>query len=198
LLDDAARQCEKAYALDRKDYGLRSCGVTYELLGKYDRAMDFVRLDAGSAWANGVIGDILLHEGKPTEALDAYKKVAEAGGRGRGESLISDLMLYAKTGGPPESKAAAQRRESEIFLERDPEPKYWTAASMAFVGQKDVSLRLLRSAVQGNYCQVYGLDHDPLFSSLRADPEFASIRSAAVECQQRFLAHRSANPPANP
>jgi hypothetical protein len=49
---------------------------------------------------------------------------------------------------------------------------------------------LLRSAVQGSYCQVYALDHDPLFASLRSDPEFASIRAAAVDCQKRFQEHR--------
>ena len=74
--------------------------------------------------------------------------------------------------------------------QRDPEPKYWTATRMAYVGQKVVALRLLRKAVEENYCQVYGLDHDPLLASLRGDAEFASIRSAAVECQKRFLAHR--------
>jgi eukaryotic-like serine/threonine-protein kinase len=192
LLDDAARQCEKAYSLDPKNYGLRSCGITYEMLGKYDRAMDFVRLDAGSVWAASNTGDILLHEGKVSEALEDYRKVELGGGTKRGGSGFTELNLYTSNRRGPELEAAARQDEARLVMVRDPEPKYWSAGEMAYVGQKDVALRLLRSAVQGNYCQVYGLDHDPLFASLRGDPQFASIRAAAVECQKRFLAHRNA------
>jgi eukaryotic-like serine/threonine-protein kinase len=191
LLDDAAKQCEKAYALDPKNYTFRSCGILYELLGRYDRARDFIRMDAGSVWAAGNTGDILLHEGKATEALDEYKKVeAAGGGRDVGVSGFRELNLYLDGKRGPELEAAARQDMSAVIAGRDPEPKYFAAAEMAYVGQKDVALRLLRSAVQGNYCQVYALDHDPLFEGLRGGREFASIRAAAEDCQKRFLAHR--------
>ena len=190
LLDDSARQCEKAYALDPKNYSLRSCGITYLEQGKYDRAMDFVRLDAGSAWADNVEGLVFLHEGKAEKALENFKKVDMAGGTGRVISRSTVLNLYLSGQRGPELEAAVRQDESALMQQRDPEPKYWTATRMAYVGQKVVALRLLRKAVEENYCQVYGLDHDPLLASLRGDAEFASIRAAAVECQKRFLAHR--------
>jgi len=188
LLDDAAEQCEKAYALDPKDYGLRSCGITYEALGKYDRAKDFFQLDAGSVWVAGNLGDIYLHQGNIEEASNRYK-AAEIGGTRYGG--YKELELFASHKMGPELAVAARETESGVMTERDPEPKYWSATLLAYVGQKEVALRLLRKAVEQNYCQVYGLDHDPLLANLRGDPEFASIRSAAVECQKRFLAHRA-------
>jgi eukaryotic-like serine/threonine-protein kinase len=189
LLDDAAEQCEKAYALDPKDYGLRSCGITFELLGKYDRARDFFHLDAGSVWVVANMGDILLHEGKAEEALQNYKQSEMLGARNGGSR---ELELFLRHQSGPEPRAAAQQTESNVMSERDPEPKYWAATEMSYIGQNDVALRLLRRAVEQNYCQVYGLDHDPLLTNLRGDPEFATIRTAAVECQKRFLAHRDA------
>jgi eukaryotic-like serine/threonine-protein kinase len=195
LLDDAARQCEKAYALDPKDYDLRSCAVTYLELGQYGRAMDFVRLDAGSNWAHGLSGHILMREGKVSEALEEFRSGGTVWESGR---LLNLLNLYRSNPRGPELEAAARKAETEAMAARDPEPKYSVAAVMAYVGQKDVALKALRAAVQGNYCQVYGLDHDPLFASLRGDPEFASIRAAAVECQKRFLAHRAAGAAAKP
>jgi serine/threonine protein kinase/tetratricopeptide (TPR) repeat protein len=198
LLDDAAQQCEKAYALDPKNYQLRSCGIAYEIQGNYARAKDFLRLDAGSIWAAANMGDILLHEGKAAEALEDYKKVETARGGKRGGSGFNELNLYMSGQRGPELEAVARQDASRGMADRDPEPKYLGAAEMAYIGQKDVALRLLRSAVEGNYCQVYGLDHDPLFASLRGDPEFASIRSAAVECQKRFLGHRAAGSAARP
>jgi hypothetical protein len=34
------------------------------------------------------------------------------------------------------------------------------------------------------------MDSDPLFSNIRREPEFAAIRSAAINCQKKFLAER--------
>ncbi|HET7840187.1 MAG TPA: protein kinase [Terriglobia bacterium] len=191
LLDDAARQCEKAYALDSRNYQFRSCGITYELMGKYERAMDFIQLDAGSAWTNGNMGDIRLHQGQITEALEYYKKNAMAGGRKSLAAGLDELDLYLNNQRGKQLEDAARQDEAVMARERDPEPKYMVGAILAYVGQKDVALRMLRSTVQGSYCQAYALDHDPLFSNLRGDPEFASIRAKAVECQKRFLTHRA-------
>jgi len=52
------------------------------------------------------------------------------------------------------------------------------------------SLRLLRLAVQGNYCSWPAMDSDPFFASVRAMPDFAAIRAAGMACQQNFLAAR--------
>jgi tetratricopeptide (TPR) repeat protein len=53
LLDESAHECDTALALDRGDYKTRSCSWAFMQLGQPKRAMEFVRLDAGSEWAQG-------------------------------------------------------------------------------------------------------------------------------------------------
>lgn len=124
--------------------------------------------------------------------MQQYKQAEMGGARHGGYNALN---LYTSHHGGPELKAEALEMESMDMSDRDPEPKYWDATLLAYVGQKDVALRLLRRSVEQNFCAVYGLDHDPLLANLRGDPEFASIRSAAVDCQKRFLAHRQEKGP---
>ena len=67
-------------------------------------------------------------------------------------------------------------------------------AVMAYCGQKDAALRLLKSAVEHNYCAHDALRSDPLLVKLRGTPEFSELLSAAKECQNRFLAQRDQSP----
>jgi hypothetical protein len=75
---------------------------------------------------------------------------------------------------------------------RDSEPKYFAAGGFARCGYQDLALRLLRRAVEQNYCAYPAMEKDPLLASIRGTPEFAEIRQAGIACQQRFLAHRAA------
>ena len=51
-------------------------------------------------------------------------------------------------------------------------------------------MRLLRLAVQGNYCSYPTIDLDPFFANVRSMPEFGEIRSKAIACQKNFLTER--------
>lgn len=77
---------------------------------------------------------------------------------------------------------------------RDSEPKYIDATLLAFCGQPQVALRLLRRAVEQNYCSYPAMDNDPLFASIHNTTEFAAIRSAGMECQEKFKAHIAGKP----
>jgi hypothetical protein len=75
---------------------------------------------------------------------------------------------------------------------RDSEPKFVAASDWAYFGYPDISLRLLKRAVEQNLCGYPAIDRDPLLVSIRKTREFAEIRKMGIACQQRFLAHRAA------
>jgi hypothetical protein len=72
----------------------------------------------------------------------------------------------------------------------DPEINYFSAAHLAYCGQTRAASGLLERAIAAGYCSYPAIDSDPLFASLRATPEFKGIRSAALACQNAFLAER--------
>jgi hypothetical protein len=75
---------------------------------------------------------------------------------------------------------------------RDSEPKYFAAGDFSRCGYPDLALRLLRRAVEQNYCAYPTMEKDPLLASIRGTPEFTEIRKMGIACQERFLAHRNA------
>ena len=72
-----------------------------------------------------------------------------------------------------------------------PEPRYWIAAYATYCGIEKTALTLLREAVAHNYCAYPAMDRDVAFAPLHQNPEFATIRLAAMECQKRFTDHKA-------
>ncbi|HEV2350672.1 MAG TPA: protein kinase [Terriglobia bacterium] len=184
LLDDSARECDAALAIDPSNYGFRACAFTFLELGKYERALDYVRLDAESDWSAGVTGDILLRQGKLDEALKLLQSRPQA--LNRRSSLVEAFLEHRPTS---ELAALASQQEARDMANRDSEPNYLGAALEAFSGQHDVALRMLRRAVERNYCGYPAMDKDPLFASIHNNSEFAAIRAAGIACQNKFKEH---------
>jgi hypothetical protein len=70
------------------------------------------------------------------------------------------------------------------MMEPDPEAWYHVGALMAYCGQKDAALRLLKAAVQQNYCAYSALLEDPLLKELRKDTAFNQVLTAGSKCQE--------------
>jgi serine/threonine protein kinase len=187
-LSEAARECDAALALDPKDPGWRSCGFPFELLGNYERALDYIRLDGGSQWATLVEADIRLRQGKPGDVLALLNKVGGDNVAVRpakscleGRSLSDDDPVLRKV-------------ETTFLADRDPESKYFEAGRLAYCGNKGLALRLLRRSVEDNYLAVPAMDNDPLLAKIRNMPEFGQIRALAVEKQKQLAERRAAAP----
>jgi tetratricopeptide (TPR) repeat protein len=180
MLDESTRQCETALALDPGDYGFRSCAWAFALLGKTERAMDFVRLDAGSQWAAGATPAILLREGKMEEARESVKKMSP-------DDPDRKFLEACLDPRKPEWDSIARQQEIIALANPDPEARYSEATSIALCGRRDIALRLLKSAIEGGYCASAALQADPALAKLRQAPEFPQLLSAANECQRRFL-----------
>ena len=182
LLKEAQRECDTALALDPGNYQFRSCADAFFLDGNYHRAMEYLALDAGSNYSKRNEVEILLHQGKKTEALEKVHPLTENLGMRLVEACLEER---------PASEIETLSKNAQSFAVSDPERRYATAEFEAFCGKNKAALGLLRQAVEGGYCSYPAIDSDPLLASLRQTAEFQGIRPAAIDCQKKFLAYRN-------
>jgi serine/threonine protein kinase/TolB-like protein len=184
-MEESARECEVALSLDSGNFGLRSCALTFDQLGNYARAMDFLQLDAGSEWASDNITRHYMRDGKLAQAKEIAEKFKDSG--------RSFPMMRACLENPSSADATTltRQRAATILAVPDPEPHYVVAADVLFCGQKDLALQLLKSSIAGHFCAYAGLQNDSAWAKLRGTPEFAELLSAAKQCRDNFLAERS-------
>jgi eukaryotic-like serine/threonine-protein kinase len=179
MLEQSTQECNTARAADPGNFAFRSCAWSFLEMGKTDRAMDFVKLDAGSEWAAWVTPYVYLAEGNVAEARAAAKNM------GKGVSYHRELMEDCTAAQRPADMAKIVREtESAVMVEPDPEAWYHVGALMASCGQNEPALRLLKAAVQQNYCAYTALLDDPLLKNLRKDPAFDEVLTSASNCQR--------------
>ena len=187
LLKEAQQECDTALALDPGNYQYRSCARAFFLDGNFQRGLEYLALDAGSNYSQRNEVEILLRQGKKNEALE----IAHAFTENSSVRYSGMRLLDACLQGRPESEIEALSKDAETFAVPDPEMRYAVSDYQAFCGRREAALTLLRQAVQGRFCPYTAMDSDPLFEPLRHSAEFQEIRSAAVDCQNKFLAYRS-------
>ena len=190
LSDESARECETALSLDPGNFGLRSCSLAFAVIGKPERAIDFVSLDAGSDWYKGNMPRFLWREGKLAEAREAIYKLPPHSKYVAFRRACSDLPLPTQAPSA-EVNRLARETEPEMLSNPDAENRYLSGTELAFCGQKDAAVRLLKSAIDGRYCSYQALQKDPLLASLRGTPEYEQLLTAAKKCQDDFLAERA-------
>jgi len=179
MLEQSASECNTATALDPGNYAFRSCAWAFAELGKTERALDFVRLDAGSEWANYAMPSILLREGKIAEARDAVKHMPMTARYHRD-------LLEACLGLRPASELDRIAHDDETNLPTDPDPEVWyyQGAILAYCGKKAAALHMLQTAVEQNYCAYSNMLTDPLLAKLRTETGFDKVLTAAGACQE--------------
>jgi tetratricopeptide (TPR) repeat protein len=176
-LEESARECETAWTLDQHR-GLRSCALTFIMLGNYARARDFLNLDAGSAWARMVSGGILLREGKVEQAFPLLPPATAA------------IIDAARRKADADLDTAIRNRRQTIARREDGEAYYTSAVHIAFSGRNPVVMEMLDEALRLNFCGYPAIDTEPLFAPLRGQPEWAAYRQRAIACHQRFMQAR--------
>jgi len=181
LMKESEAQCEIARTFDRRNAALRSCAVAFLEHGDYGKALDYIHLDSDVNWNNALTIDILLREGKEKEAV--------AIGHPDVSAWTSYDMLLACAAHKPAAEVATLARRIEP--EDDPETNYFAASHLAYCGQTAAALDMLRRTVQANYCAYPAMDTDPMFASIRTQPEYPEIRAAGKACQDNFLAGRA-------
>lgn len=182
LLDESAHECDAALALDTSNYFFRTCAITFAQLDRPSHAMDFVRLDAGSEWANNVTPGLLLREGKDAAARTAADKMT------LNSTWFGELHQACLEDRPKGEIDRLTRASLPAMLRlHDPELKYIHASLLANCDENDAAMQLIRAAISQNYCATTALETDPLLSGLRKTSAFADLRSAADACQRTFI-----------
>jgi eukaryotic-like serine/threonine-protein kinase len=190
FLDHATQECDIALGLDPGYYRLRSCSEAFYQVGKVDRAMDFVRLDANSEWGRAHMPAILLRAGKIEEAEEAIKDVPDL------PIWFKPLLSQCvRNGAVSVGQNIDAKTQVALLGLRDPELLYYQGSLMAFCGNTDLAVRMIATAIQHNYCAYSALELDPLLASLRGTPEFRRLQEAATRCQQDFLVARTRKNP---
>ena len=188
LLEAAAQECDAALALDPGDFNLRSCAFVFLELGRTQRALDYVHLDARSQWARNMVPTILLRAGQTAVARDAAQHMTK-------DAPWYGALLQTCLQHPAQMETVARATAPALMLLRDPEMKYFHASLLGYCGQERAAFDLLRSAIEQNYCASSALQVDPLWARLREKPEFSELQALANQCQSRFLS--ALTPPAH-
>ena len=187
LLDEAAKECEKARSLDAGTTDLASCSNVFMGLNRYDRAREYLQLVSGTEYQIAGEVELLLDEGKYDAALQTLK-LLPATVPIYGRQYMEPCLLHR----PPSAAEASETRKlnAGMMADDDPGPKYSMGTWYALCGQPELAYPALRRAIAQNYCAYPQMETDPLLAKVRATPEFAEIRASGIACQQRFLEHR--------
>jgi tetratricopeptide (TPR) repeat protein len=185
LSKEAADECNAAVRLDPGNFEFRSCGALFEFTGQLDRAMDFLNLDAGSEWSNNAEINVLLREGKTSEAVAKLHELPDS-------PFFHTRASEAchTTPRPAGFEQLMAETEKSIFGYHDPEPKYSFAGEYNSCLGDDFTGKMMKSAIEGGYCSYDYLRMDPLLAEFRKSTEYSATLAEAKRCRDRFLQER--------
>jgi serine/threonine protein kinase/TolB-like protein len=178
-LEESAHECDTALSTDPGSYGFRSCVFTFDQLGNYGRAVEFLQLDAGSQWSLDNLMRHQIRDGKLAQAKETAQKL-------NNQAMLGCLADPSS----PNTVNLVHGMATAVIADPDPEVRYVVAEDVLFCGQKDLALRMLRSSVDNHFCAYTGLQNDSVWTKLRGTPEFAELLSAAKKCRDDFMAER--------
>ena len=185
LSKEAMDECNTAMRLDPGNYQFRSCAGSFYLVGQYDRAMDFIKMDAGSEWSNSVEIFTVLRQGKTSEAVARLHKLPDSG-----FFHTRALEVCYSSPKPPGSQQILEQFQKEISVYRDPEPRYTQSGLFNPCLGNDFTARLVKSAIESGFCAYDYLQLDPAMAAFRKAPQYPSLLTEAKQCRDRFLAER--------
>ncbi|MBW3563608.1 MAG: protein kinase [Acidobacteria bacterium] len=181
---ESAEHSESALRLDR-DPRTAHAALTYLALQEYDRALDFLELRSGTAWAENTRLHILLHKGAVDDALAVARSLAP-------DPAWPARLVAAFLEGRSRSEIARRAEEyveTNIRVARDPESSYLDGALMAHCGEVERAVAMIRSAIRGGYFCYRNLQRDPLIGSIRGLAEFSLLLEEARAGHDSFVSY---------
>jgi eukaryotic-like serine/threonine-protein kinase len=188
LLEESARECEQAVSRDPTNPLFRTCAQPFMVLGRHDRALDFIRLDSGSELARVLTRLIYQRMGRRDDALEQHQRLAPEYLRAVAPASFHGLLARCLSGTAPDVQGRLSAEDVRTFLtvREDPEPLYFWAADLVYCGDTTAAVTLLRESVRRNYCGVSAIEIDPMFAAIRGSAEYRELLVAAQACRTRF------------
>ena len=190
LLEESARECEQAVSRDPTNPLFRTVRQPFMLLARYDRALDYVRLDSGSELSMLLTRFIYERMGRRTDARDQHDRLPPEYLRGMAPDMFHGLLSRCLAGAAPDKQGHVSDDDVRTFLNvrEDPEPLYFWASDLAYCGHTEPAIQLLRESIRRNFC-ASAIETDPTFAAIRNSPEYGELLAAAQACRARFREH---------
>ena len=190
LLEESARECEQAVSRDPTNPLFRTCAQPFMLLARYDRALDYARLESGTELSMLLTRLIYQRMGRRTDARAQHDRLPPEYLRGMAPEMLHGLLSRCLAGAPPDQQGHVTDDDVRIFLtvREDPEPLYFWAGDLAYCGHTKPALQLLRESIRRNFCAA-AIDTDPTFAAIRNSTEYGELLAAAQACRARFSEH---------
>jgi TolB-like protein len=190
LLEESASECEQAVSRDPTNPLFRTCAQPLMLLARYDRALDYARLDGGSEMSMLLTRLIYLRMGRRTDARAQHDRLPPEYLRGIAPEMLHGLLSRCLAGMPSDEQGHVTDDDVRTFLtvREDPEPLYFWASDLAYCGHTKPAIQLLRESIRRNFC-ASAIETDPMFAAIRGSAEYGELVVAARACQSRFLEH---------
>ena len=118
LLEDSARECDEAISRDPTNPLFRTCSATFLQLGRYDRALDFVRLDSGSEWSRLVTRWVYQRMGRRDDAREQHRQQAPELPQRVGARELPRLHRALSLGRLPTGAGRLSQDDVRTFLDR--------------------------------------------------------------------------------
>jgi TolB-like protein len=130
-VEESAHECETALSLDPGNFMLRSCSFTFDQLGNYSRAMDFIQLDAGSEWASDNTMRHDVRDGKLAQAKEIAEKFKDVHTFGFGA-----MAACVETGHPQMRRRSSGKKTPTCSPIPIPNHVTWLRATFFSAGRK--------------------------------------------------------------
>jgi TolB-like protein len=191
LIEESAQECERAIALDPTNTLFRSCVNPYMLLGKYERAHDFIRLDGGSEWATMATRMLYQRMGRRKEAGEQHARSSPETYRRITPEVYYGLITRCLAGAPTDAQGQLTDDDVRTFflVREDSEPLYFWATDLASCGHVEPAVRLLRESIRRGYCAYPAIETDHMLAAIRTRPEYSELVAAARTCHTGFGEH---------
>ncbi len=182
LVNKAVREMEWAVRIDPHDPQFRSIGISYNLAGRFQDAIEALKYQDSSGFCESWKGLTYVRMDQYDDARRELEKAMMLDPSGLLGKWSQMILQYLK-----ESDIDWDELESIESEVEDPESMYSWSLINIIHGDTEGFLEMFRKAVESGYYPVEGFRKDPLLDGVRDLPAFSAILQLAMDKHEAFV-----------